>query len=287
MFVIMGATGRVGGAVLDAFAATGHPVRAISRTAQPARNRIDWIHADAFDAVGLAQAFSGADAVFLMNPVSAHAADVYDEAARLSAATAEALRIAAVPYAVALSSQGAHLAAGTGVVRTLHDFEQRLGQTQTRLTFLRPAYFMESWAPLTGIAAQTGQLPTFLHPTDRPIPTVSARDVGHAAADYLLHPVFGVVNLVGPRQYSEEDVATILSQLLGRDIRMSPIPQGAIAPALQDAGLGASMAAETAALYDAINGGAIPFADAPQRTCPTPLDEILRNAIPQQRSETA
>lgn len=279
MLTIMGATGRVGGAVLEAIAATGRPVRAISRALQPGRDGVEWIRANAFDADEMADAFSGADAVFVMNPVSALATDVYQEAALLASATVEALTKAAVPYAVALSSQGAHLASGTGVVRTLHDFEHQLRQTATQLTFLRPCYFMESWIPLARIAARSGALPTFLDPADKRIPTVSACDVGHAAADYLLNPTIGTVNLVGPRRYSETDVAIILSTLLDRDIHISSVPQMAMASALQKAGLGTSMATETAALYAAINADRIPFADASQRTCPTGLEEILATTL--------
>jgi uncharacterized protein YbjT (DUF2867 family) len=92
-------------------------------------------------------------AVFVMNPIAAGAEDVTRRPRSFRRRSRQALRQASVRYAVALSSQGAHLAGGTGIVTTLHDFEMALRDTPTQIAFLRPAMFMESWIPLAGIAS--------------------------------------------------------------------------------------------------------------------------------------
>lgn len=262
MIVVMGASGRVGSAVLSALSASGRPVRAISRQPRESGDGIEWVTCDALDAQDLGRAFAGADAVFLLSPVRIDSADVHADASRISAAIAEALRIAGVPHAVALSSQGAHLATGTGVVGTLHEFEDRLRQAPTPMTFLRPAYFMENWVPFAQIAAETGELPALIDPVDKAIDTISARDVGAIAAEYLLDPRPGIVNLVGPRRYGEADAAAILARLAAREISLVPVPAEQVAAMHEAAGLGRSFAAGTAALYRAINSDTIPFQDA-------------------------
>lgn len=106
---IMGASGRVGGAVLEtvaqeAVALAGRPVRALCRNppADAAPDGVEWRAVDALDSTALAAAFAGSTAVFVMNPVAPDAEDVDEQAGRLSASVAGALRAAAVPYAVAL-----------------------------------------------------------------------------------------------------------------------------------------------------------------------------------------
>lgn len=276
MFVIMGASGRVRSAVLDAVSESGRRIRGICR--RPGSNdRVEWLSVDALDSQALIKAFKGAEAVFVMNPVAPDADDVWGQAARLSTSVAEALLAAGVPYAVALSSQGAHLPQGTGIVTALHGFEVALRKTGTPITFLRPAYFMESWVPAAMIAAEGGQMPALLDPLDRAIDSVSARDVGKVAGGFLMSPQPGIVNITGRRRYSELDAAAILSRKAGRDIHAVPVPASEIAAFYRQAGLGASFAEGIAGMYAALNGDGIPFDQAGAKWVhgETPLEAVL------------
>lgn len=278
MITIMGASGRVGGAVLDTLVQAGHLVRALSRNPPPeTRPNVEWQAVEASDSAALASAFAGASAVFVMNPIAAGAEDVTTQAARLSAAVAAALRQAGTRYAVALSSQGAHLARGTGIVSTLHDFEVALRDTPTQIAFLRPAMFMESWLPAAAIASATASMPAFLAPLDRAIDAVSSVDVGRAAAGLLLSPQPGIVNLTGPRRYSERDAAAILTRQMGRSIRAEPVADTEIAAFHMAAGLGASFSEGIAGMYMALNRDGIPFEQGNARSlrCETPLETVL------------
>lgn len=281
MFAVMGASGRVGGAVLKALVAAGQPVRALCRAPRgEAMPGVDWVSVDALDQPALTRAFDGAGAGFVMNPVAPDAPDVEEQAGRLSVSVAGALRAARLPYAVALSSQGAHLAGGTGIVTTLYGFEAALRGIGTPITFLRPAYFMESWLPAAMIAAETGEMPAFLTPLDRAIDCVSAQDVGVAAAAFLQMPRPGIVNLTGPRRYSEADAAAILTRQSGVTVTATPVPGAAIAGIHEGAGLGPSFSAGIAAMYAALNGAGIPFetSGADWSAQPTPLETVLAAA---------
>lgn len=265
MFAIMGATGQTGSAALAAALAAGHAVKAIvrepSRAATLAEKGAVLAKADLDNVAALTAAFAGADAVYVLNLVPHTAEDVFAAAAKNGAAIAEAIHRAGVPHVVALSSSGAHRTEGTGIVRALHDFEQALRGSAPSLTFIRATEFMENWGSVLGVAAEHGILPSMRQPLDAAGETVSARDVGRQVAAELARPHAGVriVNLKGPAEYSPEDAAQELGELLGKPIAAVPTPREEWEPGLVAAGLSASHARELAGLYDAMNAGRAGF----------------------------
>lgn len=267
MLAIMGATGQTGGAALAAALAAGHAVRAIIREPSRATALADKgavvAKADLDDIAALTAAFAGAEAAYVLNPVPHAAEDVFAAAAKNGVAIAEAIRRAGVPHVVALSSSGAHRTEGTGIVRALHDFEQALRGVAPSLTFIRATEFMENWGSVLTVAAEHGILPSMRQPLDAAGDTVSAVDVGRQAAAELARPHAGerIVNLKGPAEYSPEDAAQALGELLGKPVMAVPTPREEWEPGLVAAGLSASHARELAGLYDAMNTGRVSFED--------------------------
>lgn len=231
MFAIMGATGQTGGAALATALAAGHATRAIVREPNRATALADkgavLAKADLDDIEALTAAFAGADAVYVLNPVPLAAEDVFAAAAKNGTAIAQAIRRAGVPHVVALSSSGADRPEGTGIVRALYDFEQALRGAAPSLTFIRATEFMENWGSVLGVAAEHGILPSMRQPLDAAGETVSAVDVGRQAAAELSRPHAGerIVNLKGPAEYSPEDAAQALTELLGKPIAAVPTPR--------------------------------------------------------------
>lgn len=265
MFAIMGATGQTGGAALATLEASGQPVRAIVRNAGRATRLqgagIAIVEADMNDAEALAAAFTGAQAAYVLNPIPADAEDVFAAAARIGTTIAEAIRRARIPHVVALSSSGAHREEGTGIVRALHDFEVALRGSAPSLTLIRATEFMENWGSVLGVASEDGVLPSMRQPLDVRGETVSATDVGRLAAEALQQPHGGerIINLKGPDEYSPEDAAQALSELLGKPVTAVAPPREDWEGSLTAIGLGASYAKELAALYDAMNAGRAVF----------------------------
>ncbi len=103
-----------------------------------------------------------------------------------------------------------------------------------------------------GAARANGVLPTFLTPR-RAIPMIATRDIGRAAADALLDPPQGVrvVELVGPAEWTPEDVARALTDLIGREVRAQGGPLDAVVPTLTSMGFQPG----TAALFREMIGG--------------------------------
>jgi nucleoside-diphosphate-sugar epimerase len=63
IIALTGATGFVGGTVLDTALATGYAVRALTRRAQPERPGVDWVGGDLADKAALSELTRGAEAV--------------------------------------------------------------------------------------------------------------------------------------------------------------------------------------------------------------------------------
>jgi uncharacterized protein YbjT (DUF2867 family) len=174
----------------------------------------------------------------------------------MAEALAEAARASGIPHIVLLSSLGAQHAEGNGPVRGLHHAEQAIGKAAKSFTALRASYFLENWIPVLGEARTKGVLPCFFTP-GRAIPMVGARDIGRAAAEALLDPARGtrILELVGPADWSPEDIAREVGACLGRDVRALTLPLDAVVPAFTSMGMTEGAAGLFRELFDAINRG--------------------------------
>lgn len=283
MFVIMGVTGQVGGAALGSLKHRGVAVRAVAR--DPARAQalgVETVRGDASEAESLATAFAGAEAAFVMLVPPYQALDVLAESRAMARAIAAAVRSARVPHVVALSSVGAHLSEGNGIVRALHDFEVALADAAPSLVFLRPAEFLENWAATLPAAREAAVLPSGKIALDQRHEAVSALDVGRVAADLMLDPRPGtrIVDLAGPAPCSALDAASVLSRLLGKPVAAVPASREQSMAALVAAGLGADYAGKLADLDEAINAGRLDFpAGGELRRGTVTLDAVLQRLV--------
>lgn len=261
MFAIMGSTGNVGGAALRALLKDGQKVRGITRRpALLANTGAETVTAGAKDTEALAEAFAGADGVFVMLPPPVTEPDIFAASRAAIDAIGTALRRAKPAHVVALSSEGAQLPSGTGPVVTLHELEAELARTGLPTTILRPTYFMENWAAVLPAAAEAGILPSSRLPLETPGPMVATADIGAVVAQSLRDGAPNstrVINILGPQDYSGVDAAAILSTHLGRPVAPVPMDGPASRAALLEAGLSESYADALVELYDAINSGLI------------------------------
>jgi len=194
-------------------------------------------------------------------PALVQARDLLQEAKAVAEPIAEAIDRAGLRHVVALSSGGSHLSKGTGAIRTLHDFEVALRQTQASITYIRASDFMENWIYAIPIARHDGVLPSGREPLDAPLQTVSTIDIGRLAAECLLdrHEGERIINLLGPEDYSPRQIAEALGAILGRNVEAVPIPRDELLPALADGGFGPDYARRVVELYDGLNTGLIAF----------------------------
>jgi uncharacterized protein YbjT (DUF2867 family) len=267
MHVVMGVTGKVGGAVARALLAEGLPVRAVVRDAAKARA---WAEAgcelavaDLDNAPALTVAFAGAEAAFAMLPPLFDPSPDYPEAKAMIATVCTALAAAAPGRVVALSTVGADVER-PNLLNQLRLLEQSLAALPMSVAFLRAAWFMENAAGDLASARDSGVIQSYLQPLDRPIPMVSSEDVGRTAAAMLQERWDGarVVELEGER-VSAERLAGAFSQALGKPVRAEAVPRADWEAIFRAQGM--RNPAPRIRMIDGFNEGWIDFADQGRR----------------------
>ena len=264
MYVVVGATGNTGSAVADTLLSRKQPVRIVVRSADKGAA---WIAKGAEIAVAslddvssLAKAFEGAKGVYLLVPPNYGAAAwLNDQRSRMDHA-AEAVKRSAIGHVVFLSSIGSHIAEGTGSIRAARYGEHALRASAKNLTILRPCYFMDNWAAVLGAAKGQGVLPTFIAPTAK-IPMISTRDIGRVGAEQLMAGGKGkqIVELAGPEEYSPDQVAAALGQILGKSVLAQHAPLSAVVPTFKSFGFSDEAAKLFEEMYTSFSTGAIGY----------------------------
>src|SRR6266699_390471 len=116
MYLVMGITGKVGGATARHLLKQGKQVRALVRNREKAAKwadqGVELMDGDWNDATAIATALKGVDGAFVMLPAVWAPSPDYREAKGVIANYVEALTKVMLPRVVALSSMGANRASG-------------------------------------------------------------------------------------------------------------------------------------------------------------------------------
>lgn len=272
MYVVTGVTGHTGRVVAESLLQQGKPITVIVRSEEKAR---PWISKGAEAALGsledadaLTRALSGAAGAYILTPPNIHAVDFVEERHQLTQSIARAVKNSGVEHVVVLSSIGAQHASGTGLIVGSHITESALGPAAKNLTVIRAGFFLENWEPALGAVQANGILPTPLT-ANRKIPMLATGDIGRVAAESLLSPARGqrIIELAGPRDYSPEDIASVLSSLLSRDVRVQSLPPGAPAQMFKSFGASDDVARLFEEIYTGVNSGRVAYEDGSAEFC--------------------
>lgn len=246
MFVIFGASGRVGLSTVRELRKGGHPVRAVLRDDRHVHRFVQMgcevAIADIVDAAAVRSALKGARAVQMLCPFPTADKDPASTMLRTVESVMEALGNCPPPSLLGLSDYGAEIGAEAGLTHVFHQFETELRSLERPLTLVRSAEHMENWARVIPGALASGILPSLHHPVDKPFPVVSAPDVGVITAQLLLGPItrplaVRVVSVEGPRRVTAREIAASLSDLMKRRIVARELPREQWLESLQRAGL--------------------------------------------------
>jgi uncharacterized protein YbjT (DUF2867 family) len=215
---------------------TRHP----ARLDQATRERADVVEADLSDAAAVVRATRDADALFWLEPQTADpAADPVAWYAMLGATAARAVTQNGISRTVFLSSIGAEKRSGAGEIDGLARTEEQLDATGASVLHLRCGMFFTNllWE-LDSI--RDGVLRATM-PVDYAQAWVDPRDIGEIAAARLLWQGWSgrqVQAVHGPEDLTLAQVAAIIGQATGRQVRAETISQEAQRSSLQAAGLG-------------------------------------------------
>ena len=230
MYTIMGVTGQVGSEVANNLLAAGKPVRAVVRSAEKgqawAAKGCETAIADVDDVSALTRAFQNSAAVFILLPPNFSPTEGFRETRKVIANIHEALANARPGKVVCISTIGAQ-ASQPNLLHQLQLLEKSLSNLELPVTFLRPGWFMENCLWDVEPAIQTGVIPSFLQPLDKPVPMIATADVGRVAAELLQEQWFGkrIVELEGETPVTPNQIAETFSELLGKPVTMQSVPR--------------------------------------------------------------
>ena len=259
MFLVMGITGKVGGATAEQLLARGKDVRALVRNRAKASswaNRgVELVDGDWNDPTAIERALKGVDGAFVMLPAVWAPSPDFKEARGVIANYVEALTKAAPPRIAALSSMGANRTRGLGIVTALSLLEQGLRGLASPIAFVRAGGFFENF--LYGLqVAQGGTLPVYYNPTNRKSTMVATSDIGAQVATLLTGPAWSGQRVVElGSMVTADEVAEQLGEVLNLDVKAFAVPRAAWAEAFEQFGIPKGRTGPAEEMFEAVNAG--------------------------------
>ena len=259
MFLVMGITGKVGGATARHLLAQGQKVRALVRdrgkAAIWADQGVELVDGDWTDAAAIQRALDGVEGAFLMLPAIWAPSPDFKEAKSVIANYVAALTKAPPPRIVALSSMGANRTSGLGLITALSLLEQGFHDLTSPIAFVRAGGFFENF--LYGLhVAQGGTLPVYDNPTDRKSTMVATDDIGAEVTTLLTGAAWAgqrVIELGSP--ISADDVAAQLGDVMKLDVKAFAVPRAGWPAAFEQFGIPKGQTGPAEEMYEAVNAG--------------------------------
>jgi uncharacterized protein YbjT (DUF2867 family) len=259
LFAVTGVTGNVGKHVAEALIAAGHRVRGIVRDESSASSLalkakgIELFVATFSDTAALTKAFEGTDGAFIMTPPLAFSADPRQEGLEFTKVQRDATVASKVPRVVLLSSIGAHLDKGTGLILKCHDLENLffpLASDKLSIVSLRAGYFAENTLLAISGSKNTGTYNVLLT-LDKKLPVVSTKDIGAQAAQLLVEKSGPkrIVEFGGQQLLSYQQLAETFFKLSGTTLPIVAVPKENVIPIFKSMGAPDKAAESLAELF--------------------------------------
>lgn len=260
---ITGSLGNISKPLAGILVSAGHQVTVISSSADKIKAIEDLGAAAAIGSVDdtdfLTRAFTGADAIYTMCPPNYAATDFRSFMNTVGQNYAAAIRASGVTQVVNLSSIGAHLSAGTGPIKGLHDVEQIFNDLEgVSVKHMRPAYF---YVNLYGsadmirhagiIGGNYGEATEFV--------MVHPKDIAQAIAEEIQQSFTGKsIRYVTSDVRTPAAVAKILGTAIGKpDLKWVEFTDEQAYDGMIQAGLPAELARNYVEMGNAINSGVL------------------------------
>jgi len=250
MIVVTTPTGSIGRQVLDNILDGGQPIRVIAR--DPSRlpprvnERVEVVEGSHSSVDVVNKAFAGADAVFWLVPPDPRAPSIDAAFVDFARPAADAIRGHGVKRVVAVSAlgRGTAMARNAGYVTASFAMEDLIASTGVGFRALTMPSFMDNILRQAEAIRSRG---IFFSPIsgDRKLPACATRDIAAAGARLLLDPSWtgrGHVAVLGPEDLSFNDMAEIMTEVLGKPVRFQQITFEAYKATLTQRGMSDAMA---------------------------------------------
>jgi uncharacterized protein YbjT (DUF2867 family) len=227
MFMVLGSTGHVGGAVVRKLLAMNQRVLAIAHDAEKAEawraNGADAVVVDVHDSDALRAVFKRGRRAFLLNPPASVSLDTDAEERRTASSIIIALDGSGLEKVVAESTYGAQPGDRIGDLSVLYGFEQALAHQPIPAAVNRAGYYMSNWAQVLP-EVKKGILPTML-PAQKRLPMVAPQDLGVTGSLRLVSDLddVGIRHVEGPDWYNPSDVALAFADVLEHPVSVQEL----------------------------------------------------------------
>jgi uncharacterized protein YbjT (DUF2867 family) len=292
MIAITTPAGQIGHQVLENLLGSGEALRVIardpSRLPAGAQGHVEVIEGSHGDPHVVDEAFAGADAVFWLVPPDPRAESVEAAYAGFTRPAAEAFKRHAVKRVVGVSAlgRGTPWAGRAGYVTGSLAMDDLIASTGVGYRALTMPSFMDNLLRFAEPIRNDG---VFFAPITggRKLPSCATRDIAAAAARLLRDDSWtgiGHVSVLGPEDISYNDMAEIISDVLGKPVRFQQIPGEALKRRMLQAGASEAMAQGVVDMWAAKNSG-LDSAESRTREATTPTsfrewcEAVLKPAV--------
>jgi uncharacterized protein YbjT (DUF2867 family) len=290
MIVVTTPTGHIGSQVVQNLLAAHQAIRVIvrdpARLAAEVRGKVDAVQGSSDDESVLSRAFEGAESLFWVVPPSSTTNHVREYYLQFTRPACRAIRKQGVKRVVAVSALGRGLPLDGGVVTDSFAKDEEIERTGVDFRALWCPGFMENMLLQVGSLKQQGM---FFLPSraDLKKPQVATRDIASVGCRLLLDRSWtgqGGVAVLGPEDLSLDEMAQIMTDVLGKAIRFQTVPGEDYKAQLMRFGASEYFAQGLVVMYAAKDNG-LDNAEprTPENTTPTSFrqwcEEVLKPAV--------
>jgi (4-alkanoyl-5-oxo-2,5-dihydrofuran-3-yl)methyl phosphate reductase len=215
-YLVTGATGNIGGRVVQRLLQRGERTRVFVRDADKAArrygDRVDIRGGDLADPSTLARAVDGVDVVFLLTSGP--------DLAEKDKLAANIAKSAGVRLLVKLSTDDVEQGVGTGVWH--REGEAAIRDSGLGFVFVRPSGFMDNFLNWAASIKSAGVVRCAAG--DGTIPFIHSDDIADVAVATMTQPQYAGQSLpiTGPRALSFVEMTAKVGAAIGRDVRFEP-----------------------------------------------------------------
>lgn len=260
--IVTGSLGHISKPLIQELVQKEHAITVISSDSQKQKD-IEALGATA--AIGsledidfLTVTFTGADAAYCMIPPANyfdHSLDLPAYTRKLANNYAMAIQQSGIKRIVFLSSIGAHLEHGNGIIAVYHEVEDILNKlSDTNITFMRPTSFYYNLYGYIGMIKQGFIAANY---GEEKIIWVSPKDIAAAIADEITTPFEGKkVRYVSSDERTGSETAAVLGTAIGKpDLKWTIVSDDKVQSGLESAGMQPSIAAGLVEMYASARSG--------------------------------
>ena len=264
-FIVTGSLGNISKPLAQELVQKGHRVTVI--TSKPEKQK-DIEAIGAIAAIGtledvdfLVSTFTGSDAVYCMVPPNDYfdlSLDLIAYYCRIGNNYAQAIHQSGVKRVVNLSTFGAHLEKGSGILFGAHNVEKILNElsSDVAITHIRPTSFYYNLYGYVDTIKNQGFIAAN-YGADKIIPWVSPIDIAAAIAEELVTPFVGrKVWYVASEELTGNETASILGAAIANpDLKWRIITNEQMLSGLEGAGMNSQIAAGLVEMYASLYSG--------------------------------